>query len=62
MEAEAMRDTAQQDAATAERVGEQATVAGTGALVEAEQRARSQAALVRESLVRCPGVSDPAPE
>jgi hypothetical protein len=54
-----MQQPTDHDYANAERTGEHVASSGREALVDAQPPARSQAALVRESLVRCPG--GPAP-
>lgn len=55
-----MHQTADQDDANAERSGEHNAHTGSGGLTAVEASTRSQAALVRESLVRCPGGADPS--
>ena len=57
-EAEEMQESPDQDDANAERAGERVASAMRGAVVDVDARTRRQAALVRESLVRCPGGSD----
>jgi hypothetical protein len=57
-----MLETMDQDDADTERSGEEPNPGQSGLLAEAQLRTRNQAALVRESLVRCPGVGDPAPQ
>jgi hypothetical protein len=57
-----MLETMDQDDADTERGGEEPNPGHSGLLAEAQLRTRDQAALVRESLVRCPGVGDPAPQ
>jgi hypothetical protein len=55
-----MHQTADQDDANAERTGEHTARTPSGGLADAQSTTRSQAALVRESLVRCPGGADPS--
>lgn len=57
-----MHEAAEQDDAKAERNGESDTGQGQGGFVNVRMLARSQAALVRESLVRCPDAGGPSPE
>jgi hypothetical protein len=57
-----MHEAAEQDDAKAERNSEGDTGQGRGGFAEVRMLARSQAALVRESLVRCPDAGGPAPE
>ena len=57
-----MLETMDQDDADTECSGEDPNAGQSGLLAEAQLRTRNQAALVRESLVRCPGVGDPAPQ
>jgi hypothetical protein len=54
-----MHEAADQEEAEAEHSGEHIAVQRSGSLAE-QTRTRSQAALVRESLVRCPGAADGA--
>jgi hypothetical protein len=53
-----MQENSEQDDANAERTGERAAAGGRAGLAENQPWARSQAALVRESLVRCPDARD----
>jgi hypothetical protein len=61
-EAEAMHDNAVHDETNAESEPDQPAGGLPGSLVDAQVRTRSQADLVRESLVRCPGAGgEPVP-
>jgi hypothetical protein len=57
-----MQQTVDQDDTNAQRAGEDPAGARLAAAPEVQARARSQAALVRESLVRCPGGDGTAPQ
>ncbi len=57
-----MNQPADQEDATAERGSEHGASSGRAGLMETHARDRSQAALVRESLVRCPGGSELGPQ
>jgi hypothetical protein len=52
---EAMSDTAEQDDANRQRPSDPVVAQGRVGVVEIQGQTRTQAALVRESLVRCPG-------
>jgi hypothetical protein len=54
-----MHQSADEDDAESEPSREHTAGGGAGTLVDVESRTRSQAALVRESLVRCPGGAGP---
>jgi hypothetical protein len=57
-----MHDNAVHDATNAESEPDQPTAGFSGSPVDAQVRTRSQADLVRESLVRCPGAGgEPVP-
>ncbi|HEX2703809.1 MAG TPA: hypothetical protein VHM72_10305 [Solirubrobacteraceae bacterium] len=53
-----MHEPADQEDGDAEHSGERVAGQRPGSLAELQPRTRSQAALVRESLVRCPGAAD----
>jgi hypothetical protein len=55
-----MQEPAEQDDATAHRTDADDAGSRPGGLVDYETLARRQAALVRESLVRCPDAGGPA--
>jgi hypothetical protein len=55
-----MEDGADQEDGDAEHGGEHVAGPRPVSLAEYQSRTRSQAALVRESLVRCPGAADGA--
>jgi len=50
-----MSDTAEQDDANRQRPSDPVVAQGRVGVVEIQGQTRTQAALVRESLVRCPG-------
>ncbi|MGD0980106.1 MAG: hypothetical protein ABR946_01350 [Solirubrobacteraceae bacterium] len=55
-----MQEVADREDGEAEHTGEHVDGQRPVSLAEYQSRARSQAALVRESLVRCPGAADGA--
>jgi hypothetical protein len=55
-----MQEAADQEDGEAEHTGEQVAGQRPVSLAGYQSRTRSQAALVRESLVRCPGAADGA--
>jgi hypothetical protein len=57
-----MHQPADQDDANGERNAEHGASGGARGGADVQGRTRSQAALVRESLVRCPGGAEPGAE